>query len=466
MTAIPGVIINQGASDWQIFQQNESGYAEVKLQGSWTKNEDYKNPTVQVHVVDQNTNVAVDESLFWQNARTSADGSWDIELHIPAGGLYRIETRLNANPGENDEWSPRGDMRFFVGVGDLWVIAGQSNSAGYGRGPVQDPPEPGVHVFRSSEEWMMAAHPLNESTNTRHTENMEGCNPGHSPYIHFARLLKKELGYPIGLIPTALGGSPLCGWTPLEEEGPALYENMLHCIQQAGGKIKGVLWYQGCSDCWGDNALNYAQRFADAVHSWRSALLHPELPVITVQLNKVYQPSDPEADKGWSLVREAQRQAPHMIDNVYVVPALNLPLSDLIHNSPAGNMLLADYLAHAALGGVYGKNISFRAPEILSATANSEKTYVILSFENVTTQIFTVDVTAIPFRIVDEDGIVPISNVEYPRDHTIRIHTERALAGKAFVDGAWGANPPIVPMDNERFLPMLGFSGVQIEEVR
>ncbi len=40
---------------------------------------------------------------------------------------------------------------------------------------------------------------------------------------------------------------------------------------------------------------------------------------------------------------------------VFVVPALDLPLSDRIHISPAGNMVLGERLAQTALGGVYGR---------------------------------------------------------------------------------------------------------------
>ena len=197
----------------------------------------------------EETGVAVAARLDWQEALTGEDGTWEAVLDgIPAGGLYRLETRLRTAENPAGEWSPRGDMRHFLGVGDLWVIAGQSNSAGYGRGPYQDSPELGVHLFRNSERWGLASHPMNESTDTRHPVNRETANPGHSPYLQFGRVLKRTLSYPVGLVQTALGASPLTRWNPCEP-GPAdLFDNMVRCVARAGGKVRGILWYQGEND--------------------------------------------------------------------------------------------------------------------------------------------------------------------------------------------------------------------------
>ena len=51
-------------------------------------------------------------------------------------------------------------------------------------------------------------------------------------------------------------------------------------------------------------ATSYAQRFQQSGRRWREALADAELPVLTVQLNRVYQPADPDADRHWSQVRE------------------------------------------------------------------------------------------------------------------------------------------------------------------
>lgn len=61
---------------------------------------------------------------------------------------------------------PCGDMIHHLGIGDLFVITGQSNSAGYGKDPIFDPPELGIHLLKNNGRWDMASHPFNDSTAT------------------------------------------------------------------------------------------------------------------------------------------------------------------------------------------------------------------------------------------------------------------------------------------------------------
>ncbi len=453
-----GAIITSGPSDWQIFQQNESQVASINLSGQWVSDTP---GVVQARLVHEDTATAVTAELDWRDAETRADKTWAATLNdVPAGGLYRLETRFNPAGNVAKEWATRGDMRHFLGVGDLWVIAGQSNSAGYGRGPVYDPPELGVHLLRNSEQWALATHPLNESTDTRHPVNREGANSGHSPYLHFARLLKQYLNYPVGLVQAALGGSALAPWNPTETKSAVLFDNMVHCVEVAGGRVKGIVWYQGESDANEQDGATYAERFARAVGAWREALSNPSLAVITVQLNRVRMVVTPQLDLGWSLVREAQRQAPHLISNVAVVPALDLPLSDGIHVSPAGNLLLADRMARAAAQMVYGINIEAKAPEIHTAHRAEDGLSIRLTFTNVTSRMDTIDPTAICFTVEDTLGKVAIESVTYPGDASIVLKLRRALSGATVVHGAFGIDPPMAPCDMERFIPMTGFYGV------
>ena len=116
MEAQIGVIIEQGPADWQIVQQDECGKGRIELGGKWK----FETPgQVEVRLVWEDTGVAVAAGLDWQAVPTEENGTW-------AGGLYRLETRLRTAENLAGEWSPRGDMRHFLGIGDLWVIAGQT----------------------------------------------------------------------------------------------------------------------------------------------------------------------------------------------------------------------------------------------------------------------------------------------------------------------------------------------------
>ena len=465
-----GATIDDGLTDWQIVQQDDRGVGSINLQGRWGAADPATGEapgSVHVRVVYETTGTPVSTSLDWAPVPTSADGTWQASLDVPAGGLYRLETRYSAADQEPAEWSTRGDMRHFVGVGDLWVIAGQSNSAGYGRGAVDDAPVLGVHVLRNSEQWALAAHPMNESTDTAHPVNREAGNPGHSPYLQVGRRLQQTLGHPIGLIQTALGGSPLSAWNPTESSAGAavLFENMVHCVGLAGGRVRGIFWYQGESDANADDAPTYADRFASAVAAWRTALGDPALPIVTAQLNRVVDQPGVADDLGWSIVREAQRQIARTDGRVFVVPTLDLPLSDPIHTSAAGNMVLAERLSAAALGGVGGRDISHRAPDISSAEHTAEHA-VVLGFADVTSRLAQLDLSAAPFRIDDAEGEVPILDIGYPARDVVVLTLGRSLAGTAMVHGGGGAAPPSVPIDVERAMPMLGFHAVAITEGR
>ena len=199
---LPGVCIVRGPADWQIIQRRLDGKTDIELAGTW-RGIDQRPGRVEVRLVRETDNLPPSLNLDWSYAETLPDGRWRMMLkNVPAGGLYRIETRLQA--GE-DEWRLTGDRLHHLGVGDIWVIAGQSNAVGYGHGSVDDPPELGVHVFRLCEEWALADHPLNDPTRTRHPANFDAGWNDHSPWLAFGRILRRNLGIPIGLVPTALG---------------------------------------------------------------------------------------------------------------------------------------------------------------------------------------------------------------------------------------------------------------------
>ncbi|MFZ2656210.1 MAG: sialate O-acetylesterase [Victivallales bacterium] len=457
-----GVVIDAGVADWQIFQRNAKGTADINISGRWGADNEVE--FVEARIVREESGVPLSSKLDWTQMKTHSDGTWNgILKNVPAGGLYRLETHLVEKANKAHEWAKRGDMRHFIGVGDLWIIAGQSNSAGYGRGPSYDPPEMGIHVFNNAMKWAIATQPLNESTDTAHPSNRENANSGHSPWLHWARIIKSETGLPIGLIQTSLGGSPLVSWNPTEPGGHPLYDTMIQVVESAGGSASGVLWYQGCSDTAPKESVSYEKRFIAAVKAWRKALKNQKLFVLTVQIGRVYGPAPDEGQKGWSIIREAQRQVPHKIDGVAVIPTLDLPLSDLIHISPAGNMLLADRAAQAVLSEIYGKDISYLAPEPSKAVRRKKGMEIELSFANVASRIDTINNAVIPFKVEDGKGNVPVSKITYQFDNSVVLELGRKLEGDAVIHGAYGNDPVTVPHDMIRFIPILGFYGFKVD---
>lgn len=448
-----GAVIQEGLKDWQILQQ-ENGTGSIHLSG-YFGNHNYKHATVFVRIVKEDSG---EDVIAWKKADTVKDGQWEIWLeNIPAGGLYRLETCLDESEALTHQWATRGDMVHFWGIGDLYVIAGQSNSAGYGKDRIQDPPELGVHLFANDNQWKLASHPMNDSTNTKHAINGEDSNSGNSPYLSFAKYLKKEMHYPIGLIQTALGGSPLSRWNP-NQEGD-LYENMVHIIGLAGGKVKGILWFQGCSDTSDEQSKTYLKRFQQMVEALRNELDDKELPFLTVQLSRFTSVAEGMEEKGWTILRESQRRAAHEIKNVYVVPSIDLGLSDCIHISAGSHLILGERLAKSALKNIYGWKVSGDAPDPVNAIRIDEQT-IEISFSNVSEQLYAYDVSAdkLSFRIEDENGFIAISDYQVKNGNTYILQMERPMKGEVFIHNAFGMHPrEEVPVDFGTHLPVLAF---------
>jgi len=452
-----GVIVEQGPQQWAIVQQR-NGAASIGLSGKWRMDEPVRKAQAYARVIREESGETV---VDWTMAEMTEEGGWSVVLNnVPAGGLYRIETCLQIDGNPAMEWAARGDMIHHIGVGDLWIIAGQSNAAGYGKGPVNDPPELGIHLLRNNGKWDLATHPFNESTNTLHIVNREMTNPGHSPFLSFAKLLKKELGYPIGLLQTALGGSPLKAWNPAEDG--RLYRNMLSTVHEAGGLVKGVVWYQGCNDCYPGEYESYGGRFRQMVDQWRADLGEPELPFSTVQLNR-YTGIDTkeEDDLAWGLVREYQRQAARDIPHVTVIPAIDCPLSDEVHNSPAGNLLIGERMARAVLASVYGRDVHFRAPEIADAryfVSDDGTPAVELAYDHVGGYLLTIGPNQPVFTIEDEAGRAEIEAWSISGRNAIRIKLKRPLEGQAHLYGGYERNPAVYfPLDSLTYMPPLSF---------
>lgn len=449
-----GVFLERGPRDYQVLQQRE-GRAALLLSGRWVNHPTQATliePAVYARVVEEATGRPV---VDWLAMDTKPTGSWAGMLTVPAGGCYRLETCLD-NTGQRIEWAVRGDMVHHFAVGDLYVIAGQSNAVGFGKEPVEDGPELGVHVFRTRGSWDLATHPLADTTGSAYPLSAEAANPGHSPWLAFGKRLRRATGLPIGLIPAALGAAPLSRWNP-EEEGD-LYGNMMEMIRACGGRVRGLLWYQGCADANDALSATYGQRFAALVRRFRADVGDAGCPVLTVQLNRCTDRVMGLTDRGWGTVREAQRQAARRDPAVYLAPAQDVPLADSFHNAARGNLTIGERVANLALRHIYAQPVPGDAPD-LEAVERQAPDRLALVFRNVSRRM---DVIGVPperacVTVTDELGEVPLRHW-LGKGERIVLYLRRPLEGQARVSGAWRMEPGRdLPMDMGTYLPLLSF---------
>ncbi len=260
---------------------------------------------------------------------------------------------------------------------DVWVLAGQSNMQGRAWLHGALSPDPRVWSFTSAGVWEQASEPLHrlwESFTPVHQDIMRPDLPpellgktdaelaaleartekrGAGLGIAFGAAMADALGRPIGLVPAAHGGTSLEHWNESEKSrgGRSLYGAMLERIRRAGGRLRGVLWYQGESDAESTaDAGSYAQRFDRWIAALRRDTGAPGLPVIVVQIGRVLL-GEGTGDQfpGWDTVREALATLPERTPDTAVTTAVDLSLDDTIHISTEGLIRLGRRLARLAL---------------------------------------------------------------------------------------------------------------------
>jgi sialate O-acetylesterase len=277
---------------------------------------------------------------------------------------------------------------------DVWVLAGQSNMEGCGPLSQALPPDPNVWNFTSAGAWEPAVEPLHrlwesyapvhqnlmrphlgeelrewtDEQIAKHTATTRRGGAGLG--VSFAKEISRASGKPVGVISAAHGGTSLDQWSPeLKNEGVnSLYGAMLDRIQRAGGNLKGILWYQGESDCWGELAGTYANRFDAWVNAVRRDTKCPDLPVLAVQLSRfVILDETPELAAGWDRVRKALIELPDRLPHTAATSAIDLGLSDGIHVGTPGLIRLGRRLAKLALALETGKPLNPRVTSVEKA---------------------------------------------------------------------------------------------------
>lgn len=159
----------------------------------------------------------------------------------------------------------------------LYLLMGQSNMAGRGGlTPDKQKTSPRVLTLTQDGRWVVAKDPIHQKDGR--------TEPSVGPGISFAlEMAKADPDVTIGLVPCAVGGTPLKRWV----KGGDLYQRVLDRakIASKSGVISGVLWHQGETDS--DNkvfAERYGRSLAGMIRNLRKDLHEPQLPVVVGQL--------------------------------------------------------------------------------------------------------------------------------------------------------------------------------------
>jgi len=205
----------------------------------------------------------------------------------------------------------------------LYLLIGQSNMAGRGKIELQDKVAvPRVLMLNKANEWVSAVDPIHFD------KTIAGVSLGRTFGIVMAKANPK---IKIGLIPCAVGGTPIRRW---QQKGD-LYKAALKRakVAQKNGVIKGILWHQGENDSGKeDTAKIYEQQLHAMIAAWRKDLGDKNIPIVVGEMGRFF-----KAAKFKPTVDAALRALPGKVKHSAWVSAEGLGhKGDVVHFNAAG----------------------------------------------------------------------------------------------------------------------------------
>ena len=173
--------------------------------------------------------------------------------------------------------------------------------------------DPRIMMLDSLNQWVPATDPVHFD---------KPALVGVGPAISFAKeLLGTDEKIKIGLIPCAVGGSPISVWV----QGAAYVSgNIFHPYDDAmkrarlamqQGVLKGIIWHQGESDNDSVHASYYVANLKSLITSLRADLQQPNLPFVAGEIGYFIQANH---------INPVLSQLPRQVPNTIVVSAKDL----------------------------------------------------------------------------------------------------------------------------------------------
>jgi len=180
----------------------------------------------------------------WNKLNILSNGSFDQKVPCNAGGWYKIQIKTVKNNKEKIY-----DINK-VGIGEIILGAGQSNSTNCGQFPSKQ--TSGMVSSTDGINWKYADDPQ---------IGVHDGSGGGSLYPALGDALYKEFKVPIGIAATGHGGTSTNQWQP----GGELYNWFMTRVDQFGvNGFRCVIWHQGESDVW-MTTNDYYYRLANVI---------------------------------------------------------------------------------------------------------------------------------------------------------------------------------------------------------
>lgn len=235
--------------DFQVFQRSTARDGKVILAGSL----DPSGKDAPIADALQVRITTGGEAGKWQPvAFDPRVAAFRAEVPAPAGGWHRIDARALKGGKPISETTVE-----HVGIGEIFGVAGQSNSANHGAEKLAT--ASGLVSTRSETGWQLANDPQPGATGN-----------GGSFIPAFGDAMAEKFGVPIGIVAVGVGATSVREWVPpgvrftspptltrhtvsigrgAYESNGALFANLINRLKPLGRDgFRAVLWHQGESD--------------------------------------------------------------------------------------------------------------------------------------------------------------------------------------------------------------------------
>jgi sialate O-acetylesterase len=459
---------------------------------------------------DPNSEVVVK----WQGkdfkTKVGTDGKWLVRLDpSPANEKGQI---LKVTSGTNSiEISD-------ILIGEVWLASGQSNmewklkqcvAQSVEAEKAEDPLLRMVGISHSP------AHDPSDNVKISWNLSTKGSALNFSAVGYFfGRELRRDLKVPVGVIQSAVGGTPAEAWTPLEflksdaafakavndrDEYPNWYPKLVAKYERdelaynlevkeaekTGAKspkkpraphapdknpnlasvlwngmihplvpypVRGVIWYQGEANAY--RAEVYEKLLTGMIGSWRKAWGQGDFPFLIVQLADFNYNEEGAGAAGikWAQLRDAQSAVAEHVPQTGLAVTLGLGDPENIH--PERKMEVGERLALWAKKIAYGKDVVCQGPVFDSVKYSGGE--AIVSFRPLTGGLKSSDQKEVGgFAVAGSDKQFKPAQVRLEKNQLILKSSE--VANPAFVRYAWCNRPADANLTDESNLPARPF---------
>lgn len=348
-----------------------------------------------------------------RSVQTGEDGKWMVELEP-----------LQAN-SEPSSMTIAGNNKITLNnilVGEVWLCSGQSNmewsmaQTEHAAEEIAKADHPQIRLFNIPE------HLSQDEPQDDAPGEWQACSPetvrGFSGVgYHFGQALASKLDVPIGLIGSNWGGTMIEPWTAKEgleqvdalksnAQNGGIYNGMIFPL--APYSLRGVIWYQGESNCLNGDTNIYTDRTIALVKGWQSVFKQDDLSFYFVQIAP-FPYASRFKDRNANLTEEslprfweAQTACLKALPNSGMVVVTDIT-GDVNDIHPRNKRDVGHRLARWALAKNYGDTqIVYSGPLYESMKIDGNK--IVLSFEHTGSGLTSLDGKPLThFRIAGKD---------------------------------------------------------------